>query len=109
MQKRNIIWSEQEFEAYLLLFCSNADLEESEEERELILDKVGEDTYKRMHREFEKDNDYQRIQKIQSHIEHNEVSKDQVNALCKNLYSSDGDFNYMEKNIHRALKRILDL
>lgn len=61
-------WSHEELKAYLLFYCANADYIETEEEIELIKSKVDMNTYKNIHSEFKRDNDYQQIQKIQTTV-----------------------------------------
>ena len=59
-------WTKDDLHAYLLIWCANADFIEFEEEVELILSQIDTKRYKALHREFEKDNDYQRIEKIKT-------------------------------------------
>jgi hypothetical protein len=61
MSEVNVNWNKEEFKAYLLIYAANSNFLETEEEKELILSKVDADAYKKMHREYERDNDYQRL------------------------------------------------
>ena len=54
----------QDFLAYLLLLGAQADLNISEEEKEDIVQKVGEIEYKKVKRSFDQHNDAQRIDVI---------------------------------------------
>ena len=76
-------WSREEFEAYLLFYAANADFLKSEEEKKLIHSKVSERAYAKMHAEFEKDNDYERIQKIIDTVQRFELSKEEIENLIK--------------------------
>ncbi len=104
-------WTRNEFKAYLMLNCANADYIESEEEKELILSKVDKDTYKRIHKEFDKDNDYTRLQKIAHTAKRFGYSKDKADILLdkiKELFLTDHNLNVLEENMFRGLKRILE-
>ncbi|MEJ6792209.1 MAG: hypothetical protein QNK89_05625 [Lacinutrix sp.] len=57
-------WSKKELIAYILLYLANSDLDQSSEEKEYIISRVNEETFASVHKEFERDNDYQCIQKI---------------------------------------------
>ena len=57
-------WSKKEFHTYLFIYCMNSDFKEAEEELTSITSKTNNEIYKQMHSEFEKDNDYESIQKI---------------------------------------------
>lgn len=106
-----INWNHQEFQAYLLLYCAHADFIESEDEKEAIKSRVSVDTYKHIHKEFDKDNDYQRLQKIVQAVEELGYNKSEIHSLIsktKQLFFSDGDFGVLEENMFRALKRILE-
>ena len=103
-------WSKEELKAYLLLYCAHADIVESEEEKQLIISKVGEDKYEEIHKEFENDNDYQSIQKIKSTLERYDYSEDELDLLfyeIKQLFLSDGEYDTLERNIEMGLKHIL--
>ena len=61
-------WTRAELKAYILLFCAHADLTESNEEAQLIMQKVGRDRFAKVHKTFEQDNDFQRIEKIKHKV-----------------------------------------
>lgn len=103
-------WTHQELKAYMLLYCANADFTVSPEEKKFIISKVGKEEYKRIHKEFEGDNDYQRIQKINAAIERFEYSKEEIDEAfqsIKDLFFVDGDIDILEQNIYRGLKQLL--
>ncbi|MDX2362731.1 MAG: hypothetical protein QNK23_18115 [Crocinitomicaceae bacterium] len=104
-------WTRAEFKAYLLLYAAQSNYFESEEETELIHSLVSDDAYKRIHREIDKDNDYQRIQKIIHNIEKFEYSKDEIHLLVNDiqkLFLADGQIDLLESNFYTALKRLID-
>ncbi|MEN8927354.1 MAG: hypothetical protein ABF242_07645 [Flavobacteriales bacterium] len=100
-------WDKKEFKAYVLLYCSQADFEESNAERGMIVEKVGKDNYNHIYEELEKDNDYARIQKIMStskrlNYDHGGLIKD-----MKEVFFADGEFDAVEKTVFLMLKRVL--
>lgn len=100
-------WTRKEFKLYLLLYCSHANLEEKNEEIELIKAKVDTDTYGKIHKEFEKDNDYQSIQKIIYNLakfNYTEEEKHKLLEDIKDVFYSDGEFDLMEQNLLLSLK-----
>lgn len=103
-------WTRPEFKAYLLLYAANADFFESEDETELILNLVDKVTYKSIHKELDKDNDYQSIQKILYNIEKFEYGKEDLDRLMgdiQQLFSADGEVDIQESNMLTGLKRLL--
>ena len=103
-------WTRPEFKAYLMFYAANANYSESEDETDMIHKIVSDDAYKLIHREFEKDNDYQSIQKILHNIEKFNYSKDELDQLVsdiKALFDVDGQFDLLESNMLRALKKLV--
>ncbi len=103
-------WSRQELQTYLFIYSINADYKESKEELEAISLKTNEKVYKRMHAEFEKDNDYASIQKIKNSLNNLNYSKEELDKLfeeIKELFLSDGNYEILERNLMTGLKRVL--
>ena len=103
-------WTQQELKAYMLLYCAHADFVVSPEEKAYIKSKVNHQEYQKIHSEFEEDNDYQRIQKINATIERFGYSKEELDKTfrsIKNLFLSDGEMDVLEQNIYRGLKKLL--
>ncbi len=104
-------WSREEFKAYLMLNCANADYIETEDEKGIILSKVDKNTYKRIHKEFDNDNDYVRLQKLASTAKRFGYTKDKADILLdrmKKLFMQDHKMNAYEEFMYRGLKRILE-
>jgi hypothetical protein len=102
-------WTKEEFKAYLLSYVANANFFESEEEEEIIHSLVSDDTYKKIHKELAKDNDYQSIQKIYHNLEKFNYSKDEMHVLMddiKEMFAADGEIDDIEQTFLVALKRI---
>lgn len=103
-------WTHEELKGYMLLYCAHANFIVSKEEKEYIKSKVGEEKYKKIRDEFEEDNDYQQIQKINSTIERLQYSKEEIDEAfqsIKSLFLSDGEMDILEQNIYRGLKHLL--
>lgn len=103
-------WTHEELKAYLLLYAAHADFNVSAEEKEHIKSKVGEKEYEKIRKEFEDDNDYQQIQKINATIARFNYSKKELDELfqgIKKLFLSDGEMDNLEQNIYRGLKKLL--
>lgn len=111
MEEFNTNWSQEELKAYILLYCSNADFEESKPEMNYIKSKLTDLNIDAIHAEYEEDNDYQSIQKIRSTLNRLEYNKDRIDALekdIKELFLVDGEYDTLEKNLFIGLKRILE-
>jgi len=107
----NTNWTEDELKAYVLIYCANADFTESKVEIDFIKSKILSSNFEKIHKEFEKDNDYQSIQKIQSTIERLGFSSAQKNDLLaeiKEVFLSDDKYDTLEKNLLRALSHIFN-
>lgn len=110
MEEFTTIWSHEELKAYILLYCAYANFVETEAEMEFIKSKVGVEKYKKIHKEFDQDNDYQRIQKIQAGVERFEYSKNEIDRLfqdIKKMFLEDGEIDILEENIYRGLHHLL--
>ncbi len=105
-------WTHQELKAYILLCCAHADFNISPEEKKYIKSRVGEEKYYKILKEFEEDNDYQQIQKINAAIERFNYSKEELNEAffsIKKLFLVDGEMDILEQNLYRGLKHLLKL
>ena len=103
-------WTRDEFLAYLLLYAANSNFEEANLERNVIISKVDMQTFQKIHDEFDADNDYQSLQKIQDAIERLNYSSEDIDELLSEiqvLFYSDGDFDLLERNMFTFLKRLL--
>jgi hypothetical protein len=110
MQDFSTNWTKKELSAYLLLYCANADYVESESEIEIIKSKVDPHKYKAIHEEFEKDNDYQSIQKIEAAVQRLGLTEAQIDELIsemKALFLVDGALDPEENTVFTGLKLLL--
>lgn len=103
-------WTKDELIAYILLFAANSDFNESNLERNVIISKVDMQTFSDIHTEFDTDNDYQSIQKIQVSLKEHHYSLEDLDALfvdIKALFYADGEFDILEQNMFLYLKKVL--
>jgi hypothetical protein len=103
-------WTKEELVAYILLFAANSNFTEDEQEKNNIISKVDIDTYERIHKEFDQDNDYKSIQKIMTGLKQHNYSEDALDFLfsdIKELFLADGEFDILERNMFANLKRLL--
>jgi len=106
---KTIDWTRDELVAYVLLFAAHSDFKEDNHERNVIISKVDMNTFQDIHDEFDKDNDYQGIQKIMTSLRQHNYDREDVEILLediKTLFFSDGDFNINERNMLKSLERL---
>jgi hypothetical protein len=104
-------WTKEEMKIYLLIFCANADFVELKVETDFIKARANKAVYKKMHIEYDKDNDYQSIQKIRSAFEDFNYSLNETEIIfneIKELFLSDDDFSILERNVLQGLRHILE-
>ena len=103
-------WTLDQFKAYLLLCSAHADFGESSEEHQFIESKVDAATLASVTEEFQKDSDFQRIEKLKESAKQLALTEDQLNELVgemKGLFKTDGNFDQMEKNFLMMTKHII--
>lgn len=103
-------WSYNDFLAYLLLFAAVADFKITPEEKEFLFSRVDIDNYEHIHKEFDKANDYERLQTIMSFREKYFGTDEQKLGLfndLKDMFLADDHYPSVEKAIFTGLKRIL--
>lgn len=105
-------WTEDQFKAYLYIYAAHADFTESYEELSFIQNHVSAAAYTTMHTEFEKDNDYQSIQKIQAaanRLGYTSENREKLIDEVHTIFAADGDVDAVEKATLSGLKRLLGL
>ncbi|NNK83526.1 MAG: hypothetical protein HKO92_10425 [Flavobacteriaceae bacterium] len=103
-------WTKEELVAYILLYAAHCNLEIDNHEKNVIISKVDMQTFQKVYDEFDKDNDYQSLQKIVSALEEEHYSKIELDILfedIKKLFLSDGSYDTMERNLYSFLKNML--
>tara|TARA_Y100001935_G_C16856519_1_gene291177 strand:- start:52 stop:393 length:342 start_codon:yes stop_codon:yes gene_type:complete len=103
-------WTEESFKAYLLVYASQSNQIETEDEKDFIESNFDNNLLKKVYKEIKNDNDYDRIQKILSFVKEKEYSNDDLKKILdelKNMYLCDGSFDMAEQMIFNSLKKLL--
>ncbi len=99
-----------DFKAFLFLYAAKADFNVSEEETDILVDIVSEKRLRELKKLSDSMSDYEEIQLIMELKEKylmTDATKDRLLEEIMELFKSDDDFSINERNIFRALKRIL--
>ncbi len=105
-----INWSVNEFQAYILLYCSKSNFFGKEQELAIIKEFVNDKQLFNLKREFNKDSQYIRIGKIIKAAELLELSSAERNQLLekvKSLFLVDGHYDIFEKKLMKELNKLL--
>ena len=103
-------WNHDEFRCFLLLQAAMADMEFSEDERQLILDRIGPCALKEVKDEFDSLNDYERLNVIGSYKEkfyHTPEQKAELLVRIEELFEIDGTYTTTEHNLFMMLRKLL--
>ena len=103
-------WTKEELQTYILLLCANADNDETEEELDMILNKVSKKTFVKMYKEFKNDTEEKRLKRISQAVNNLSYSHMELTAFRREIYEiffSDCDFKMMEKRLDWTLDNIL--
>ena len=112
MEAVNPAWSYDQFKAYLLIFAAESNQVITKEEKDYIEAQFDSLLIKTVQKEINKDNDFQRIQKIMAYIEQNNLSKTDLDELLKeiyNIYQSDGKFDLVEQGVFQFLEKLFKI
>jgi uncharacterized tellurite resistance protein B-like protein len=111
MHKKDITtWNYEEFLAFLLLYAAQADLEMSEEEQELIIEKTSKTAFEQAKKELLHLNDYDTLQTILSFKDRffaTEVQKNNLINDLKTICQSDGKLSDIEQELMLMLAKIM--
>ena len=103
-------WNHDQFLCFLLLYASMADMEMSDEECELIRQKVGTENMDEIKEELDSNNDYERLQIIQKYKDQffpNAEKKAELLVRIEELFEADGTYDRTEHNLFMMLRKIL--
>ena len=112
MEAVNPTWSFDQFKAYLLIFAAESNQVITKEEKDYIETQIDSLLIKTVQKEINKDNDFQRIQKIMAYIEQNNLSKTDLDELLKEIhtvYQSDGKFDTVEQGVFQFLEKLFKI
>lgn len=105
-------WTKNDFEAYILYYFMESDLEVHPAEIAFIKNKVGEEVFNQIAEEIGQDNDYVRISKIQDSFErlqYDRKGKDELLDCIQQLFKVDGEHGLLERNILQGINKLLKL
>lgn len=112
MEKNKTNWSKTDIKTYLLLFCINTDYTKSIQNIDYNTFEIKKPIFDKIYNEFNKDNDYQSIQKIRLALENKAYSKEQINTLFLEIKTmfllSKKRNNLIINSIFTNLERILN-
>ena len=112
MEAVNSTWSYDQFKTYLLIFAAESNQIITKEEKDYIEAQFDSLLIKTVQKEINKDNDFQRIQKIMAYIEQNNLSKTDLDELLKEIhtvYQSDGKFDTVEQGVFQFLEKLFKI
>ena len=112
MEAVNSTWSYDQFKTYLLIFAAESNQIITKEEKDYIEAQFDSLLIKTVQKEINKDNDFQRIQKIMAYIEQNNLSKTDLDELLKEIHTvfqSDGKFDSVEQGVFQFLEKLFKI
>ena len=112
MEEVKLLWTYNEFKAYVLIYAAESNQVITDEEKDFIEDQFDSLIINAMKKEFDNDNDYERIQKIMAFIEQNNLGKKDLDSLLnevKSVYMSDGKFDTAEQAVFEVLEKLFKL
>lgn len=103
-------WNQTEFTTFLLIYAAYADLEFTEDERQLILTKVSQETFDKMMAAYDEMTDFGKLQAIMDYkglyYPTIERKKELLHQMAQ-LYNADGEYSTLEKNLMLFLHKLL--
>ena len=112
MEAVNLTWSYDQFKAYILIFAAESNQIITDEEKDYIEAQLDTLLVQTIQKEINRDNDFQRIQKIMAYIEQNNLSKTDLDELLKEIYTvyqSDGKFDSVEQGVFQFLEKLFKI
>jgi len=103
-------WNYNEFLAFILLYASAADMQFSEAERDLILQKIDSEHLACVQSEFDKNNDFERINIISSYRQkfyNSPEKKAELLVRIEEIFEVDGAYEQTEHNLFMMLRKLL--
>lgn len=102
-------WSRDEFVAYLLIHAAETDSIMSAEEVELLENRFGAALVKKMKKEVDAANDFQRLEKMMAYKEEAGLSAADADSIMwevKEVFEADGVFDSAEEAVFLFLKKL---
>jgi hypothetical protein len=103
-------WTKTEFLAYVLLYAAHCNFFEDSDELNVILSKIDDIVFHRIHTEVVVDSDEVKLKKIQHFISENNLSQKEKEAIIKDIkqvFFADGTVDSFEKELFVTLKKMI--
>jgi len=103
-------WTKKELEIYILLLCSKADSNVTEEELDFIKSKVDSELFNKIYKEFSEDTEEVALEKIDDNVQQQDFSPHEIMSIRTNMkavFLADKDFGMKEEYLDRILNNIL--
>ena len=110
MANKEKLYSYDEFVCLLFLYAAYSDLEFSEEERQFIIEEVGEGTLKNMVNIFDRLGEYEKLEIILAHKHlyfNTSNKKEQLLKMLSKYFHIDGEFSKPERTLYRFFEKLL--
>ncbi|MCB0705945.1 MAG: hypothetical protein KDC34_11570 [Saprospiraceae bacterium] len=102
-------WIKEDFLALMLYYAASADMEVSESEVEVIVQKVGKSHYLKAKDTFNLLSDHEVIElivELKERFYPGSDGKDQLDAHLKDIFQADGEIDQMERMIRMGLDHL---
>ena len=103
-------WTSEEFKLFLLIYASQTNFIETEEELDFIESRFNIESINKMRKEINQLNDFQKSKIIINHIKSNNYKQNELDGMLsdiKELYNTDGVYDSKEKLVFSMLERLL--
>lgn len=103
-------WSKNQFFSFLLLHAAHADLEYSEEEKNIILRHISQETLVKIEAYYNSLTDGQVLQIIlqyQSHFLNKSADIEMMLQNLRILFQADGEWSKLERTLYEFLRRLI--
>ena len=103
-------WNHDGFRCFLLLYAAMADMTITEDEKQLILERIGPTEMSEVKDEFDTLNDYERLNVIDAYRDQffdNAEKKAELLVRIEELFEIDGTYTTSEHNLFMMLRKLL--
>jgi hypothetical protein len=103
-------WDFEKFITFMMYHAAQADFVLTQEEREMILKRIGLDEYNELRTFHKQNSDYENIQVIlyfKNIFLEDKENLDRVYEAMNNVFNADGEFSIHEKNMMKAFHLLL--
>ncbi len=103
-------WTKKELEIYILLLCSNADSNITEDELNLIKSKVDTATFNKIYKEFLENTEDEGLEMIDNNMQEHQYSNQEILEIKTNMkavFFTDNNFSMKEEYLDRIIDNIL--